>query len=151
IANNARNFVPGIQFGATGAGTQPIEGDIYNNNNLILGNISQTITVTAGVASNPTGKITNASNIVKQGAGNMFIDTDQPNFSGNYAVNQGGLFFRNNLIALPNLGGSATPAQTQANTNGIVILSGNGTQFGLRSDVSTITGLTYFAGVNSST
>jgi autotransporter-associated beta strand protein len=122
IINGARTIAPGISFG-----TAPQEANIFNNNNLVIGTLATT--------GNTTGQITNATNIVKHGGGNLFIDAKQDSFSGNYIVNQGSIFFRS-IAVQTNLGGTATLAQMNAGTNGLVVLNGFGSNLGVRSDVA---------------
>ncbi len=76
---------------------------IYNNNNLVLGDLARPST---------TGQLINASNILKHGGGSLFIDAPQTTFNGNYIINQGAIFLRENTTAQPNLGGVATLGRT---------------------------------------
>jgi autotransporter-associated beta strand protein len=135
IANGARAINSGIQFG----NGSPTEANIFNNNNLVIG-------LFANDAS--TGKLTGASNIVKQGAGNLFVDVSQPSFNGNWIIDQvnsgGGIFFRTQANAVFNLGGAATAAQRSAGTGGWVALNAFNSVLGLRSDVTgPVTGATF--------
>jgi hypothetical protein len=121
IVNGARTIVPGISFGAS-----PQEANIFNNANLFVGLLASPTT---------TGQVTNATNIVKQGGGTLIIDAAQPNFNGNWIVNQGSISFRS-TTAQANLGGSATLAQMNAGTNGLVVINNHGGQLQLRSDAA---------------
>ncbi len=134
IVNGSRTITPGIEFGLSGSGTT--EAVIYNTANLVLGSLG-TLTVVP-----TTGQITNASNIVKHGAGTIFLDAAQSSFNGNYIINQGALTIRANAsttvgIAKANIGGTASPAQMAAGTNGVVALNGYNTSLNLASDVRT--------------
>ncbi|MCX6839395.1 MAG: autotransporter-associated beta strand repeat-containing protein, partial [Verrucomicrobia bacterium] len=122
ITNGNRVVSTGISFG-----TASQEANIYNINNLVIG--------TLATAGNTTGQITNATNIVKHGGGSLFIDAKQDSFSGNYIVNQGSIFFRSSTVQT-NLGGTATLAQMNAGTNGLVVINNFGGNLGLRSDLA---------------
>ncbi len=121
MVNGARTIAPGISFG-----TAPQEANIFNNNTLVIGlNASPTT----------TGQITNATHVVKQGAGTLVIDSPQASFNGNWIVNQGSIAFRSATVQ-SNLGGTASLAQMNLGTNGLVVLNGFGSQLQLRSDAT---------------
>ena len=120
ISNGAISINTGISFGVSAQ-----EANIYNNNNLVIGLLA---------SPNITGQITNATNIVKQGGGSLFIDTPQNSFSGNFIINQGALFLRENTNAALNNGGTASLANMAAGTGGLVVLNNFNTQLGFRSD-----------------
>ncbi|MBL9089899.1 MAG: autotransporter-associated beta strand repeat-containing protein, partial [Planctomycetaceae bacterium] len=123
LANGTRTFTPGLQFGATG---NPTPAYIVNNGTFTIGD--NTLPTT-------TGQLTNASTIYKTGAGTLQIDAAQPNFTGNWIVNQGSLFLRSRT-AQSNLGGAASGAQLAAFSNGVVQMNAFDTTLGLRPDVA---------------
>lgn len=131
LVNGAVTIAVGIEAG-TGSGSTEL--NIFNNNNLVLGTLSS-------MATSPiTGQITGASNIVKHGAGTLFLDAAQFGFNGNYIINQGAMAIRNKVVAagsIPsiNLGGTATPAQMNAGTNGVVVINSFNSSLNLVSDV----------------
>jgi autotransporter-associated beta strand protein len=131
----ALSIVPGIDVGPVAK-----ELIIYNQPTLTIGAAaSSTASGTApGTTSVTTGQITNATNVVKQGAGTLVIDSPQASFNGNWIVNQGSIAFRSATVQA-NLGTNtttATLAMMNAGTNGLVVLNGFGSQLQLRSDAT---------------
>ncbi|WP_395731060.1 beta strand repeat-containing protein [Prosthecobacter sp.] len=133
--NAAVQIFTGIEVGVAGSGLK--EFNIYNQNNVTIGTITtQTASSTVpGLSPTTTGQITNASNVVKQGGGTLVIDSPQASFSGNWIVNQGSIAFRSTTVQA-NLGGTATLAQMNAGTNGLVVINNHGGQLQLRSDTA---------------
>jgi autotransporter-associated beta strand protein len=137
LINGGRTIAPGISFGAS-----PQEANIFNNNNLVMGSLG-----TVGIVPT-TGQITNATNIVKHGGGTLFIDAAQRSFNGNYIINQGALNLRNNAsatVAVPSasLGGTATLAQMNAGTNGLVVINNFNSSLTVSSDVGGVVASTF--------
>ncbi|WP_461784644.1 beta strand repeat-containing protein [Prosthecobacter sp.] len=130
--NNNTTIFPGID-----AGPVAKELNIYNNGSFFIGAlVSQAASGTQpGQSSTTTGQITNATHVVKQGAGTLVIDSPQASFNGNWIVNQGSIAFRSATVQA-NLGGTATLAQMNAGTNGLVIINNFGGNLQLRSDAA---------------
>ena len=134
IANGIRNVISGISFGASAQ-----EANIFNSGTFTIGStLTQTATTALpGLSPTLTGQITNATNIVKHGAGTLQIDAAQGSFSGNWIVNQGSIAFRSAIVQ-SNLGGTATLAQMNVGTNGLVVINNFGGQLNLREDVTNV-------------
>ena len=142
--NASRTVNTGISFGVT-----PQEANIFNPNSLVIGSLG-----VVGVVPT-TGRITNATHIVKQGGGTLFIDAGQPQFNGNYIINQGALTLRNPAsttatVPVANLGGTASLAEMNAGTNGLVVLNAFGSSLNLASDVGAAVASTFTSSTSSS-
>ncbi|TCO92740.1 autotransporter-associated beta strand protein [Chthoniobacter flavus] len=116
MSNNAINITPGLVFGSIATPAQAI---IVNNNNLVIGSTSNPST---------SGQIT-ATDIVKAGDGNMFMDAEQGSFSGPIALNRGGLFIRSGST-------TAIPSSNAGGKGSVITINGYGLTVGFRSDAT---------------
>lgn len=116
ITNGAISITPALVFGSIAS---PGEAIIVNNNNLII-----------GTTANPTtsGQIT-ATDIVKAGDGNMFMDAEQGAFSGPIALNRGGLYIRSAST-------TSLPSSNAGGQGSVISINGYGLTAGFRSDAT---------------
>lgn len=116
MTNGAITLAPALIFGSAAA---PAEAVIVNNNNLMIGSIA-----------NPTtsGQIT-ATDIVKAGDGNMFMDAEQSTFSGPIALNRGGIYMRSSSA-------TTLPSSNAGGKGSVITVNGYGLTVGFRSDAT---------------